>query len=143
MADTDTGGGASVGGKAQAGGDLSGRDSTSVGRDYIDMGGRNASKTDRDLLEEVVRALSGNPFNSNEPGLVSLVAGMLKTLDGVVKFQDDATTERRVLTERIDATDGEVLHIREAFMWIALSMGVFFLGLTIVYLIVFGVIPIS
>jgi len=173
MADTDTGGGASVGGKAQAGGDLSGRDSTSVGdssaggnlaaRDYhqaefgdnatgaaVGRGNRvdiynnqRSNDTDRDLLLEMARALGGHPFNASEPGLVSLVAGMSKTLDGVVKFQDDATKERRVLTERIDATDGEVFHIREALMWYAAGLGVVSLLVGVIYLIVLGVIPIS
>jgi len=159
--DALTGGGAVTGrdstsvGDSSAGGNLAGRDyhqaefgdnatGAAVGRgNRVDIyNNQRSNDTDRDLLLEMARALGGHPFNASEPGLVSLVARMSKTLDGVVKIQDDATKKRRGLSERIDATDGEVLHIREAFMWIALSMGVFFLGLTIVYLIVFGVIPI-
>lgn len=120
MAETNTGGGANVGGDASAGRNLSGRDMTSVevsgSASGIAVGaGNNVSIhhsdrplddfSDRELLRKISVALLGDPYNRRgNPGLVETVDELLDKFASLVA----ANAAQSVRLDNADKERGQI-----------------------------------
>lgn len=146
MADGNTG--ANVGGNASAGRDFAGRDSYSGG-DGASTGNRveihadayRGDYTSAEILQNLQKAILGNPYNLGEPGMLKSLAELSASMAAFHAWRTAADVEQANLSrdikhyqdrtnQRLDTTDSRLT----AFMvivWVTVSV----VGIEVVALI--------
>ncbi len=138
MPESNTGGGASVGRDASAGRDFIGRDSYSGGdsspssRVEIHNSDSHRDFTNAEILQNLQKAILGNPYNLGEPGMLKSLAELTASMAAFHAWRTAADVERANLSrdikhyqdrtnQRLDTTDSRLT----AFMvivWVTVSV---------------------
>jgi len=147
MADTNTGGGASVGRDGSAGHDFIGRDrygDVPSGNSRVEIhndAARPGDYSSAEILQNLQKAILGNPYNLAEPGMLKSIADLTGSMAAFHAWRTAADVERANLSrdikhyqdrtnQRIDTTDSRLT----AFMvivWVTVSV----VGIEVVALI--------
>ena len=147
MADTNTGGGAAVGRDASAGHDFTGRDrygDVPSGNSRVEIHNdapRPGDYSSAEILQNLQKAILGNPYNLGEPGMLKSIADLTGSMAAFHAWRTAADVERANLSrdikhyqdrtnQRIDTTDSRLT----AFMvivWVTVSV----VGIEVVALI--------
>ena len=132
-------GGANVGGNASAGGDFTGRDRNSRGdgspSSHVDIHNESSHRgdfTNSEILQNLQKAILGNPYNLAEPGMLKSMAELSSAMAGFHAWRTAADVERANLgrdikhyqdhtNQRLETTDSRLSQFM-VIVWVTLSV---------------------
>ncbi len=137
MVDTNTVGGAAVGRDASAGRDFAGRDRTGSGdgssSSHVDIyTDHRGDYTSAEILQNLQKAILGNPYNLGEPGMLKSIAALSESMNAFHAWRAAADVERANLSkeinkyqehtnQRLETTDSRITAIM-AIVWVTVAI---------------------
>lgn len=131
-------GGANVGGNASAGGDFTGRDRNSRGdgspSSHVDIytDPHRGDYSSAEILQNLQKAILGNPYNLGEPGMLKSLAELSASMASFHAWRTAADVERTNLSRdikhyqertdrRLDTTDNRIAAFM-VIMWMTVAI---------------------
>lgn len=135
---TDTGGGAAVGRDASAGQDFTGRDRyggdapSGNSRVEIHTDAHRGDFSSAEILQNLQKAILGNPYNLGEPGMLKSIAALSESMSTFHAWRAAADVEQATLSreinkyqehtnQRLETTDSRITAIM-AIVWVTVAI---------------------